>query len=83
MPHPIEGLLVVYEHVVDVSLVLGVFFAKDPQVEDLFNSASALAESCLLFGDDLVCLWSESVQDDLQHDFAGVIDQTDGAIVLA
>ena len=40
---------------VEVSLV-EVFFAKDPQVEDLFNSASALAESCLLFGDDLVCL---------------------------
>ena len=37
----------------------------------------ACSEACLFFGDDLLCLWLQSVQYDLQHDFALVTDEAD------
>ena len=40
-------------------------------------------EACLFFSDDLLCLWLQSVQYDLQHDFAWVTDEADCSIVLA
>ena len=40
-------------------------------------------EACLFFGDDLLCLWLQSVQYDLQHDFAWVTDEADCSVVLA
>ena len=35
------------------------------------------------FGDDLLCLWLQSVQYDLQHDFAWVTDEAYYPVVLA
>ena len=41
------------------------------------------SEVCLLFSDDLLCLWLQSVQHDLQHDFALVTAEADRLVVLA
>ena len=41
------------------------------------------AQACLFFGDDLLRLWLQSVQYDLQHDFAWVTDEADRSVVLA
>ena len=38
--------------------------------------------ACLFFSDD-PRLWLQSVQNDLQHDFAGVANEADHSIVLA
>ena len=41
------------------------------------------SEASLFFGDDLLRLWLQSVQHDLQHDFAWVSDEADCLVVLA
>ena len=41
------------------------------------------AQACLFFGDDLLRLWLQSVQYDLQHDFARVPDEAYCSVVLA
>ena len=35
MPNPVEGLLEIYENMVEVMLVQKIFFTEDSQVEDL------------------------------------------------
>ena len=40
-------------------------------------------EACLLFSNDLLRLWLQSVQYDLQHDFAWVTNETGRSLVLA
>ena len=37
--------------------------------------APSCSEACLFFSDDLLRLWLQSVQCDLQHDFARVTDE--------
>ena len=39
--------------------------------------------SALLFSIDFLCLWLQSVQYDLQHDFARMADEADRSVVLA
>ena len=41
------------------------------------------SEACLFFSDDLLCMWLQSVQYDLPHDFAWVTDEADRSVVLA
>ena len=48
----------------------------------MFCDASSCSETCLFFSDDLR-LWLQSVQYDLQHDFAWVADEADCSVVLA
>ena len=80
MPNPAEeGLLEVYEDIVEVLLVLEIFLTED-SFEDLLCGAPACSEACLFFSDDLFCLWLQSVQYNLQHDFAC---EPDRSIVLA
>ena len=45
--------------------------------------ASSSSEACLFFGDDLLRLWLQSVQYDLQHAFTWVTDEADCSVVLA
>ena len=61
MPHPIEGLFVVDEDMVKVSLVLEVLFAEDSDAEYLSCSASAFSKTCLFFCKDLLGLRLQSV----------------------
>ena len=53
MPNPVEGLLEVYEDMVEVLLVLEIFLTEDSQVEDLLCGAPSCSEVCLLFSNDL------------------------------
>ena len=43
--------------------------------------ASSSSEACQFFGDDLLRLWLQSVQYDLQHDFAWVADEADHSVL--
>ena len=70
MPNPVKGLLEVYEDMVEVLLVLEMFLKENAYVEDLLCGAPTCSEACLFFSNDLLCLWLQSVQYDLQHDFA-------------
>ena len=82
MLNHVEGLLEVYEDMVEVLLVLKIFLIEDSLVQDLLYGALSCSEACLFFGDDLLRLWLQSVQYDLQHDFAWVTDETDRSVVL-
>ena len=81
MPNPVEGLLEVYEDMVEVLLVLEIFLTENAYVEDLLCGTPSCSEACLFFGDDLL-LWLQSVQYALQHDFAWVTDEADCSVVL-
>ena len=81
MPNPVEGLLEVYEDMVEILLVLKIFLTENSEVEDLLCGAPSRSEACLFFSDDLR-LWLQSVQCDLQHDFAQVTDEADRSVVL-
>ena len=83
MPNPLEGILEVYEDMVEVLLVLEIFLTEDSWVENLLCRASSFSEACLFFSDDLLCLWLQSVQYNLQHDFVWVADEADRSVVLA
>ena len=61
MPDSVKSLLEINEHMVQVELVLTVFFAEDSEVEDLLCSATACSKSRLFFGDDDLSLRFESV----------------------
>ena len=66
----LEGFLEVYLDMVEILLVLDILFKKGSEVEDLLCSTSTRSEACLFFSDDLLRLWLQSVQCDLQHDVA-------------
>ena len=83
MPNPVEGLLEVYEDMVEVLLVLEIFLSQNALVEDLLCRTPSCSEAYLFFGDDLLLLLLQSVQYDLQHDFAWVTDKADRSVVLA
>ena len=83
MPNPIEGLLEVYEDMVEVLLVLEIFLTENAWVEGLPCGAPSCSEACLFFSDDLLRLWLQSVQYGLQPDFARVTDEADCSVVLA
>ena len=62
-----------------------IFFAcvGAERVEDLLCGAPSCSEACLFFNDDPLRLWLQSVQYDLQHDFAWLTDEADRSVVLA
>ena len=53
MPNPVEGLLEIFEDMVEVLLVLKIFLAEDLLVEDLLCGAPSCSEACLFFSDAL------------------------------
>ena len=83
MPNPDEGFLEVYEDMVEVLMVLEIFLTEDFYVKDLVRGAPSCSEACLFFSNDLLRLRLQSVQYDLQHDFAWVTDEPDRSVALA
>ena len=83
MPNPVENLLEVYEDMVEDLLVLEIFLTEDSNVEDMLCGAPSCFEACLFFSDDLLRLWLQSIQYDLQHDFVRVIEEAYCSVVLA
>ena len=67
---------------VQIFLVLQVLFTQDSKVEHLLCSTVSCSQPGLFFSDDVLCLWLESVKDDLQHDFTWVADEADYPVVL-
>ena len=63
--------------------MLEIFLTEDSQVQDLLHGAPSCCDACLFFNDDLLRLWLQSVQYDLQHNFAWVTDEADRSVVLA
>ena len=78
-----KGLLEVYEDMVEVLLVPEIFLTEDSWVQDLLCGVPSCSEACLFFGDDFLRLWLQSVQYDLQHDFAWVTDEAYCSVVLS
>ena len=68
---------------VQILLMLKVLFIQGSEAEDLFCGASPNSEPSLFFSNNLFSLGFEPVQDDFQHDFTWITDDTDGSIVLA
>ena len=64
MSNPVEGLLEVYEDMVEVLLVLEIFLTENALFEDLLCGVPSCSEACLFFNDDLFRLWLPSVQCD-------------------
>ena len=83
MSNPVEGRPDVYEDMVEVLLVLEIFLTENSWVENLLRGDPSCSEACLFFGNDLLRLWLQSVQYDLQHDFAWVTDEAYCSVVLA
>ena len=61
--------------------MLEMFLAENAYVEDLLCGASSCSEACLFFSDDLLRLWLQPVQYDLQHDFPWVTNEADRSVV--
>ena len=79
----VEDLLEVHEDMEEVLLLLEIFLTEDSKVEDLLCGAPACSEACLFFSDDLLRLWFQSLQYNLQHDLAWLADEDDRLVVLA
>ena len=62
--------------------MLQVLFAEDSKVENLLCSTVSCSNAGLFVSDDVLCLWLQSVKDDLQHDFTWVADEADCPVVL-
>ena len=60
----VERLLEVYEDMVKALLVLQVFLTEYSKIENLLSCAPSCSEACLLFFDDLLSLWLQSIQED-------------------
>ena len=82
MLYPDTCLLEVNKDMVEIFLVLQVLLAEDSKVENLLCSTVSCSKASLFFSDDDLCLWLESVKDDLQHDFTWVADEADCPAVL-
>ena len=68
---------------VQILLMLEVLFTQDSKVENLFCCASSGSEPSLFFSNYFFSLGFKPIQDDFQHDFAGMADEADSSVVLA
>ena len=83
MPYSVKGFFEINEHMVQILLILVGFFTQDSKVEDLFCGASSGSEPSLFFSNYFFSLGFKPIQDDFQHDFAGMTDEADSSVVLA
>ena len=51
MPYLINGLLEIYEDMIQALLMLKVFLAKDSKIEDLFTGAPSCSKTRLFFSE--------------------------------
>ena len=64
-------------------LILDELFTQKSKVEDLILGASSGFEPGLFFSNCLLGFGFKPIQDNFQHNFARVIDEADGYLVLA
>ena len=77
MPYSVKGFFEIDEDMVQILLVLEVLFTQDSKVEDLFCGASSRSEPSLFFSNYFFSLGFKPIQDNFQHDFAGMTDEAD------
>ena len=68
--YSVKGFFEIDEDMVQILLVLEVFFAQDFKVEDMFCGASSGSEPSLFFSNYFFSSGFKSIQDDFHHDFA-------------
>ena len=83
MPYSVKGFFEMNEDMVQILLMLKVLFTQDSEVEDLFCCASSGSEPSLFFSNYFFSLGFKPIQDDFQHDFARMTDETASSVVLA
>ena len=77
MPYSVKGFFEINKDMVQIPLML------DSKVENLFYGASFGSEPSLFFSNYFFSLGFNPIQDDFQHDFAGMTDEADSSVVLA
>ena len=82
MPYSVKGFLEINEDMIQIHLKLGVLFTQDSKAEDLFCGASSGFEPSLFFSNYFFSLEFKPTQDDFQHGFARMTDETDSSVVL-
>ena len=82
MPDSVNRLREVYEVVEKIVLVLYVPLYDDSTIENLFYCAPTWSKTCLFFFHQFLCPALESVEDNSEHDLAGMADYADGTLVL-
>ena len=76
MPDSVKHLLEVYEVAEQIAAVLYVLHCNDSTIEDLFYCAPIWSKTCLFFCQQFLSLSLESVEDNSEHDLAGMVDGT-------
>ena len=64
MSYSVNGFFEINEGMVQILLMLEVFFTQDSKVEDLFCGASSGSEPSLFFSNHFFSLGSKPIQDD-------------------
>ena len=83
MPYSVKGFFEINEDMVQILLMLEIFFTQDSKIEDLFCGASFGSEPSLFLSNYFFSSGFELIQYDFQHDFARMTDEADSSIVLA
>ena len=68
---------------IQILLMLEVFFTHDSKVEDLCCGASSGSEPILFFRNYFFSFGFKHIQDDFEHDFARMTNEADSSVVLA
>ena len=79
MPYSVKGFFEISEDMLQILLMLQVLFTQDSKVEDLFCGASSGSEPSLFFSNYLFSLGFKPIQDDFQHDFTRLTDESDNS----
>ena len=77
MPYPVKGFFEINEDMVQILLMLEVFFTQDSKVEDLFCGPFSGSKPRLFYSNYFFSLGFMPIQDDFQHDFARMTDEAD------
>ena len=83
MPYSVKGFFEINEDMVQILLMLEVFFTQDSKVKDLFCGASSGAEPSLTFNNYFFIFGFKLIQDDCQRGFARMTDEADSSVVPA
>ena len=68
---------------VQILLMLKVFFTQEFTVEDLFCGSPSGSDPSLFVSNYLLSLGFKPIKVDFQHDFARMTDEADSSVVLA
>ena len=68
MLYSVKGFFETNNDMVEILLLLGILFAQDSMVKDLFRGAFSGSEPSLFFSNYLFSLGFKPIQDDFLHD---------------